>query len=222
MKRLSTLTLSVFLFSGLIFAESTEDTSIFRINGLYVDEIIDGGDGGLGATVEYAFIIHKADNFFTTIGYELGYIQSEIEEGQFGTIPVGLDGGSTETNTTDIKTELTPFFVNYRIRGGLEDPKAFWEVGAGVGVVFANIDIDLDVPSDLSDEYFVSAGQVFGSLGYELTETIKLLFGARYMISDDFDFRDSIDIGDQNLDFDFQLDKVLGSIAFDISLNFVF
>lgn len=224
MKKLSTLSLSAFLFSGLIFAESTENTSIFRISGLLVDEIIDGGDSGIGATAEYAFIIHKADNFFTAIGYELGFIQSEIKEGTFEKISVDTTNSeSLQFDIAEIETRLIPAFINYRFRGGLKDPKTFWECGAGFGVILVDVDMKLAGLPNLNDDDLIFGGQVFGRLGYDITKTVKLLFGVRYMMSEDFDFQDSTkDIENEDLDIDIQLDEIFGSVAFDISFNFVF
>ena len=179
------------------FAQSTDDSVILRLNGIYVDEVIDGGDEGIGATVEFSVILDETDDVFQTFGFEVGYITSEAEG--FG---------------IELDTSLVPFLFNYTVGGDVDESGFVWEAGAGVGVYFVNMEaegvlLEEDVRVDESDNDVIIGGQLFGSFGYKFTESASLLAGIRYMIAEDAEL------------FDIE-DEVLRSAAIDLSLNFAF
>ena len=76
--------------STIGFAEdynNAEKSVIFRINAIYIDEILkdalDGGNEGyeaFGSTVELSFLLSGTDSIYSTIGIESGYIQSELDD----------------------------------------------------------------------------------------------------------------------------------------------
>ncbi len=192
MKNISLITLLICLCSNLVFAQSTDNAAVIRLNGIYVDEVTDGGDEGIGATVEFAIILDQTEDIFQTLGFEVGYITSEAEE-------VGIE----------LDTDIVPFLVNYTMGGNNEGPGFAWEAGVGVGVYLVDAELNIDLFGDGSDDDVIFGGQVFGSLGYKFTKSSSLLAGVRYMLAEDAKL------------FGLE-DEVLNSVAFDLSLNFAF
>lgn len=160
------LKLLMFLSPGLMLAQTSDDSVIFRINAIYIDEVIEDGDEGVGAMAEIAFIIEQTEDVYQTLGFESGYITSEAEE-------LGIE----------VNTDLIPFFANYTIGGHLGDTGFIVEGGVGIGGVLVDIDVE-----GVSDDDVVFGGQFFGRLGYKLSDQARLSFGIRYMIADDPDF----------------------------------
>ena len=192
MKNTLLITLLALFSPSLIFAQSADGSAILRLNGIYVDEVIDGGDEGIGSTVEFSVILDETDDVFQTFGFEVGYITSEAEE--FG---------------IELDTSLVPFLFNYTVSVDIDESGFVWEAGFGVGVYFVDLEVSEVFFEDESDDDVIIGGQLFGSCGYKFTESASLLAGVRYMIAEDADL------------FGFE-DEVLNSAAFDLSLNFSF
>ena len=201
--------LIAFSCSNSVFAESSKKSVIFRTNVIYVDNILDeldGGDNGAGSTAEISFLLGDIDNFYHTIGFESGYIKSNVHD-----ITNGID--------IEAETELVPLLFNYTIGANFSDNISgrsgfIWEAGFGLGVFYADIELDIDSSSE-SDGDFVIGGQVFGSIGYGFSDVAGVLLGARYMIAEDgsFDFND---FGGETGG------EVINSFAIDFSLNYTF
>ena len=192
MKNISLITLLACLCSNLIFAQSTDNAAFVRFNGIYVNEVTDGGDEGVGATVEFAIILDQTEDIFQTLGFEAGYITSEDEE--FG---------------IELDTDLIPLLVNYTMGGNNEGPGFAWEAGFGLGVYIVDAELNIDLLGDGSDDDVIFGGQAFVSLGYKFTKSSSLLAGARYMLAEDAKL------------FGIE-DEVLNTVAFDLSLSFAF
>ena len=192
MKNTLLITLLALLSPSLTFAQSADGSAILRLNGIYVDEVIDGGDEGIGSTVEFSVILDETDDVFQTFGFEVGYITSEAEE--FG---------------IELDTSLVPFLFNYTVSVDIDESGFVWEAGFGVGVYFVDLEVSEVFFEDESDDDVIIGGQLFGSFGYKFTESSSLLAGVRYMIAEDADL------------FGIE-DEVLNSAAFDLSLNFSF
>ena len=186
----------------MIHAQSEDDSLILRINGIYVDEVVEEGDEGVGATAEIAFIIQQTEDVYQTLGFEIGLIRSEAEDSGF------IDGiGFVEA---ELDTDLIPLFGNYTIGGHLGDTGLFVEGGAGIGIVLVDFDASIDGVGNASDDDTVFGGQFFGRLGYKFTEAARASVGVRYMIADDADLNGV------------EVDDTLNSVAFDVGLSFAF
>ena len=178
----------MFLSSSMAFAHSDGYSWILSLNGLYVDEIYDNGDEGLGASAELGFILNGGHTISQIIGLEVGYINSDADD-------------------FDLDVDIVPLFLNLTLVSSCNSG-FFLEAGAGVGGVFINMegnDLDL-LPGDENDD-IVFGGQVFGGLGYQFTDTIRLNADVRYLVSDEDD------IG---------LARSLDSLAYSFSLQFKF
>ena len=202
--------LLAFLSTNWIFAQSADDFANVRLNFIYMDEIeiLGLGDEGVGATVEFALITYEKNDIFQTIGLEVGYIQSELEES-------AADMDSELSVQFD--TEVVPVLFNYTFSGPISESGFIWEAGIGVGFYFVEVDAEVNIfDEDLgdfsdsgSDDDVIVGGQVFGSLGYKFDDSLSLLVGIRSLFAQDADL------------FGVE-DKVINSTAFDLSLNFSF
>ena len=194
--------LSLFLLPGFLFGQTSDNSVIFRINGIYVDEIFDGGDEGTGSTAELAFIVGESDGLLQTVGLEIGYITSDLEDS--GT----LEGfGFVEV---EVDANLIPIFANFAVQGEFTDANFIWEAGIGIGGIIVDIDVSVLGVGSESDDDFVLAGQIFSSVGYKFSDSASLSAGIRYMLSDDADY------------LGVEIDDTLNSVAFDVGLNLAF
>lgn len=177
-----------------VFAQTVDDSVIVRINGIFVDEIIDGGDEGFGGTAEFALIVGESSGLLQTVGLEVGYIDSDTDDFE----------------EVEIDTYLIPIFANFAVRGGFEDSGFVWEAGVGLGGVFADFDVSTTESGSEDDDDFVFGGQLFSRIGYNFADSILLSAGIRYMLAEDPDYP-VVDV-----------DDLLNSVAFDVGLSFVF
>ena len=190
---------------NLVFAESSEKSIIFRTNVIYIDEILgelNGGSNGAGPTAELSFLLGGIDDVYHTIGFEAGYIKSNVK---------GEIGGSS----IKAETELVPLFFNYTIGSDFGYKSGFlWDVGLGLGGFWTDVEFNGNSSSE-NDDDFVFGGQIFGSIGYGFSEVAGILIGARYMISEDGSFSFE--------NFGAKVDgEVVNSFAIDVSLNYTF
>ncbi len=194
MKNIFLITLLAFLSPCLIVAQSTDDSLIIRLNGLYIDKILDGGDSGVGTTIEVSTILGETGDVFQTVGLEIGYITSD-----------------TEDSGWDLTTDVIPVLFNYTVGCADDETGLVWEAGVGVGAYIVDLEIDAGDFSNWSDSDndIIIGGQLFGSFGYKFTQSSSLLAGIRYMIAEDANM-----LGIE--------DEVLNSAAFDLSFNFAF
>lgn len=195
MKNILLTTLLTALCSNLIFAQSAENSTVVRLNGIYVDEIADG-DEGWGITVEPAYVFDQTEDLSQTIGFEIGYITSEEDE-----------------SGIELETDLIPLLINYTASSDF-DEGFIWEAGGGLGVYFVDADLTTSgfLPNNKrsdSDDDVVFGGQIFGRLGYQFSESLGLMVGVRYMLAEDADL------------FGIE-DEVINSVAFDLSLKFAY
>ena len=209
MKKIPVILSIAFACMNLVFAESSEKSITFRTNVIYIDEILgelNGGDNGVGPTAELSFLLGDINNFYHTIGFEVGYIKSDMKD--------EIGGSSIKA-----ETELVPMFFNYTIGadfGDSADSKSgfLWEAGFGLGGFWTDVEFNNNSSSE-NDDDFVFGGQVFGSIGYGFSEIAGVLIGARYMISEDGSFLF------KNFGADVK-GEVVNSFAIDFSLNYTF
>lgn len=208
----------LFLSPCLMFAQTMDSSVIVRVNGIYVDEIVDGGDEGVGGMAEIAFIVEQTEDIYQTIGIEAGIITSDFE-GSLNFNGFGLV-------EAEVDTDLIPVFANYTIGGQLGNTGLIIEAGAGIGGVFVDFDASATTtPNETlsdSDDDIVFAGQFFSRLGYKITDAIRLSVGVRYMIADDA----SVDLdGDADANDVLELldtSDTLNSLAVDAGLSISF
>lgn len=204
------MALSIIVGMNSIFAEISEKSVILRGNIIYVDEVlgeINEGDSGIGSTVEISLLFSKAYNVNHAIGFEAGYIKSDVDGESLGV--------DFEANT-----ELIPVFVNYTIGANFgddaNDASGFiWEAGLGLGGFFADVEQEVNASSENGDD-FIFGGQVFGRIGYRFAESVGVLLGARYMTAEDGRFSYSRDFGNEIEG------EVINSFAIDFSINYTF
>ena len=208
MKKILLLTWVALLSLNLIYAQTEDDSVILSLNGIYVDEILDDGDEGLGTTIELSLIVGESGGLLQTVGLEIGYITSELNEEfiyEFGIIEVDSD------------TTLVPLFANFAVQGEFSDANFIWKAGMGLGGIFVDADVDVDFTisgeafdsESFSDDDFILGAQFFGSVGYKLTENSNISAGVRYMFAEDARL------------FGVE-DEVLNSVAFDLGLSVAF
>ena len=197
MKNTFLITLLVCLCSNLIYAQYAENSVVSRLNFIYIDEVMDGGDEGIGATIEVAMFLNEIEGLSQTVGLEIGYITSEFDEALI-----------------EIETDLIPLLINYTIGSDI-DQGFVWEAGGGLGVYLVDADSTTQSllpggsPTKDSDDDVIFGGQIFGRLGYQFNENLGLMAGVRYMLAEDAKLFDTED-------------EVLNSVAFDLSLRFAF
>lgn len=206
MKKLLLLLLLAFAGSTFAVAQYTDKSGIFRIKGIYIDEVNEDGDEGVGATIEIALITQELESMYQTIGFEIGYIKSDAEDSGNDNVLGFVEG--------ELDTDLIPLFFNYTIGSNTEYTDFVIEGGVGIGGVVVDYDLSFDSSNfgsgSGSDDDFVFAGQIFGRIGYKLTEDAQVSLGVRYMLSEDAEF------------FGEEIPDTLNTVAFDIGLNSVF
>ena len=169
---------------------------------LYVDEVFENGDEGTGISFGISSIVTEEYNFFTSVGLEIAYVESDSKRG------TRLESG-TQLLGTNPSTELTFFLFNYTLGGTFDNSNFVWEAGTGFG--FMNIDLEVDNTSGSTadDSDVVGVLQIFGRLGYEFDDGLALLVGLRH-----------IDTGEADL---FGAEgSILDSVALDLSLKLTF
>ena len=134
MKNIFLITLLAFLSPCLIVAQSTDDSLIIRLNGLYIDKILDGGDSGVGTTIEVSTILGETGDVFQTVGLEIGYITSD-----------------TEDSGWDLTTDVIPVLFNYTVGCADDETGLVWEAGVGVGAYI----VDLEIDAKICDDWYV-------------------------------------------------------------------
>ena len=206
MKKILLSLLLAFVGSNFAVAQYTDKSGIFRVKGIYIDEVNEDGDEGVGATIEIALITQELESMYQTISFEIGYITSDAEDS-------GIDDdlGFVEG---ELDTDLIPLLFNYTIGSHSEYTDFILEGGIGIGGVVVDYDLSFDSSNfgngSGSDDDFVFAGQVFGRIGYKLTEEAHVSLGVRYIVSEDAEF------------FGEEIPDTLNTVAFDVGLNFAF
>jgi len=123
------------------------------------------------------------DKCSQAIYLEVGFTESDFTESE---------GGFSEepliTTSTDI--EIIPITLNYKYECELSD-KLNWYAGAGAGIALVDVDIETSVsgdnggPTSESDDDTAFYGHIFAGLVYNVSDTIEVFGGARYIFMDD-------------------------------------
>ncbi len=141
----------------------------------------------------------------TAVYLELGYFNPEecVDSrtlGGFGSgygNGIGTGGaaaGAQAIKCVDFDLEVMPLTLNYKLERNLTNNlNVYW--GAGAGIAFVDVGVG---PSSDDDEVFYA--QVFAGLLYQMSETVELYAGARWIYMEDADvFGVELDLGDDVL-----------------------
>ena len=123
------------------------------------------------------------DKCSQAIYLEVGFTESDFteSEGEISEEPL-------ITTSTDI--EIIPITLNYKYECELSD-KLNWYAGAGAGIALVDVDIETSVsgdnggPTSESDDDTAFYGHIFAGLVYNVSDTIEVFGGARYIFMDD-------------------------------------
>ena len=120
------------------------------------------------------------DKCSQAIYLEVGFTESDFTESE---------GGVTEepliTTSTDI--EIIPITLNYKYECELSD-KLNWYAGAGAGIALVDVDFEESSSNGSiseSDDDTAFYGHIFAGLVYNVSDTIEVFGGARYIFMDD-------------------------------------
>lgn len=123
------------------------------------------------------------DKCSQAIYLEVGFTESDFTESE---------GGFSEepliTTSTDI--EIIPITLNYKYECELSD-KLNWYAGVGAGIALVDVDIETSVSGDNggpiseSDDDTAFYGHIFAGLVYNVSDTIEVFGGARFIFMDD-------------------------------------
>ena len=123
------------------------------------------------------------DKCSQAIYLEVGFTESDFTESEGGFLEEPLI-----TTSTDI--EIIPITLNYKYECELSD-KLNWYAGAGAGIALVDVDIETSVsgdnggPTSESDDDTAFYGHIFAGLVYNVSDTIEVFGGARYIFMDD-------------------------------------
>ena len=120
------------------------------------------------------------DKCSQAIYLEVGFTESDFTESE---------GGVTEepliTTSTDI--EIIPITLNYKYECELSH-KLNWYAGAGAGIALVDVDFEESSSNGSiseSDDDTAFYGHIFAGLVYNVSDTIEVFGGARYIFMDD-------------------------------------
>ena len=120
------------------------------------------------------------DKCSQAIYLEVGFTESDFTESE---------GGVSEeppiTTSTDI--EIIPITLNYKYECELSH-KLNWYAGAGAGIALVDVDFEESSSNGSiseSDDDTAFYGHIFAGLVYNVSDTIEVFGGARYIFMDD-------------------------------------
>ena len=124
------------------------------------------------------------DKCSQAIYLEVGFTESDFVEEETSGSEVSF------TTTTSTEVEIIPITLNYKYECELSD-KLNWYAGAGAGIALVDVDIETSVsgdnggPTSESDDDTAFYGHIFAGLVYNVSDTIEVFGGARYIFMDD-------------------------------------
>ena len=124
------------------------------------------------------------DKCSQAIYLEVGFTESDFVEEETSGSEVSF------TTTTSTEVEIIPITLNYKYECDLSD-KLNWYAGAGAGIALVDVDIETSVsgdnggPTSESDDDTAFYGHIFAGLVYNVSDTIEVFGGARYIFMDD-------------------------------------
>lgn len=190
---------------------------------------------GWGGSGHVGYFFHKNH----AVELELNYFGSKADQCTVRQIAVvsGTTTTSTQYNSSlKAKLEQWPLMLNYRYHGCLADfgccdhdwmKRVLFNLGAGIGINFARTKSDISVdsftlpagtgavtttPNDVHKSHTEFAAQVFGQMGYAITDNFSVLTGLRAFFTHDFKFGDQFN----------NLDTGATSLVVDMGFNWRF
>jgi len=124
------------------------------------------------------------DKCSQAIYLEVGFTESDFVEEETSGSEVSF------TTTTSTEVEIIPITLNYKYECELSD-KLNWYAGAGAGIALVDVDIETSVsgdnggPTSESDDDTAFYGHIFAGLVYNVSDTIEVFGGARFIFMDD-------------------------------------
>ena len=129
------------------------------------------------------------DKCSQAIYLEVGFTESDFRDVDSVSSPAEPDPIITTTSiTTDI--EIIPITLNYKYECELSN-KLNWYAGAGAGIALVDVDIETSISGDNgsttseSDDDTAFYGHIFAGLVYNVSDTIEVFGGARFIFMDD-------------------------------------
>ena len=120
------------------------------------------------------------DKYSQAIYLEVGFTESDFTESEGGVseeLPI--------TTSTDI--EIIPITLNYKYECELSN-KLNWYAGAGAGIALVDVDFEESSSNGSiseSDDDTAFYGHIFAGLVYNVSDTIEVFGGARFIFMDD-------------------------------------
>ncbi len=138
------------------------------------------------------------DKCSQAIYLEVGFTDSDFREVTVEPLIIVDQDLGTELTTSTTDIEIIPITLNYKYECELSD-KVNWYAGAGAGIALVDVDTKssaqqfdgsggpIGSPSSSSDSDDDTAfyGHIFAGLVYNVSDTIEVFGGARYIFMDD-------------------------------------
>ena len=130
------------------------------------------------------------DKCSQAIYLEVGFTESDFRD--VDSVTTTPDEGDPITTTTSTITniDIIPITLNYKYECELSN-KLNWYAGAGAGMALVDVDIETSISGDNgsttseSDDDTAFYGHIFAGLVYNVSDTIEVFGGARFIFMDD-------------------------------------
>ena len=130
------------------------------------------------------------DKCSQAIYLEVGFTESDFRD--VDSVTTTPDEGDPITTTTSTITniDIIPITLNYKYECELSN-KLNWYAGAGAGIALVDVDIETSISGDNgsttseSDDDTAFYGHIFAGLVYNVSDTIEVFGGARFIFMDD-------------------------------------
>ena len=130
------------------------------------------------------------DKCSQAIYLEVGFTESDFRD--VDSVTTTPDEGDPITTTTSTITniDIIPITLNYKYECELSN-KLNWYAGAGAGIALVDVDIETSISGDNgsttseSDDDTAFYGHIFAGLVYNVSDTIEVFSGARFIFMDD-------------------------------------
>jgi opacity protein-like surface antigen len=139
----------------------------------------------LNVGVEAGYLTDAKEEYISArLGYQLQSKDTLSQE-------IGLEIGYTSQKDSGIKGDFIPVTANYRFESTAANKLGYY-FGAGAGVAFTDVS-----GFGVSDNGSSFAAQAFTGLSYQVTDSVKLHVGIKYIWIDDVElFGTKVEVGD--------------------------
>ena len=118
------------------------------------------------------------DKCSQAIYLEVGFTESDFTE---------TEGEASAATTISMDIEIIPITLNYKYECELSN-KLNWYAGAGAGIALVDVDFEessINGSISESDDDTAFYGHIFAGLVYNVSDTIEVFGGARFIFMDD-------------------------------------